>query len=62
MAHRLQRPRRHRPYRAGRYRLAGRLCAYGAVHPGHRSYGGGLRAELRRRDRDVRQGGACHVL
>ena len=55
-------PRRHRPCRAGRYRLAGCLCAYGAVHPGHRSYGGGLRAELRRRDRDVRQGGACHVL
>ena len=55
-------PRRHRPCRAGQYRLAGRLCAYGAVHPGHRSYGGGLRAELRRRDRDVRQGGACHVL
>ncbi len=40
----------------------GALCTYGAVHPGHRSYGGGLRAELRRRDRDVRQGGACHVL
>ena len=62
MAHRLQLPRRHRPCRAGQYRLAGCLRTYGAVHSGHRSYGGGLRAELRRRDRNVRQGGACHVL
>ena len=62
MAHRLQRPRQQQPCRAGQHRVAGCLRAYGAVHSGHRSYGGGSGAELRCRGRDVRQRAACHVL